>query len=62
MLCQLSYRGLLGVRVHTGADRWMTLAYRRAHAQPDRSPAARALVAGMGQDGCTSTNLEKGPF
>ena len=35
MLCQLSYRGLLGVRVHAGADRGMTLAYRRPHAQPD---------------------------
>ena len=35
MLCQLSYRGLLGLRMHAGADRWMTLAYRGAHAQPE---------------------------
>ena len=35
MLCQLSYRGLPGFRVRAGADRGMTLAYRRADAQPD---------------------------
>lgn len=61
MLCQLSYRGLLGAR-ERGADRVMTLAYRRAHAQPDRSPAGKRVSAAMGQDGCTSIDRVKGPF
>ena len=60
MLCQLSYRGLLGVRVHLGADRWMTLAYRRAHAQPDRSSADGRMAVRMGQDGSTSAKTEEG--
>ncbi len=61
MLCQLSYRGLLGAR-ERGADRVMTLAYRRALAQPDRSPAERRVLAVMGQDGYTSINRLRGPF
>src|SRR5947208_3325668 len=59
MLCQLSYRGLLGVREDIGAERVLTLAYRRTHAQPDRPPAGRRMVVAMGQDGCTPTNLER---
>ena len=39
MLCQLSYRGLLGVRMRAGADRGMTLAYRLPTPnQTDRPP------------------------
>ncbi len=59
MLCQLSYRGLLGVHEH-GADRVLTLAYRRPRAQPHRSPAGRRVFGVMGQDGCTPTNPEEG--
>src|SRR5947209_174092 len=62
MLCQLSYRGLLGVREDIGAERVLTLAYRRTHAQPDRPPAGRRMVVAMGQDGCTPTNLERDRF
>jgi hypothetical protein len=60
MLCQLSYRGLLGVRGHVGAERVMTLAYRRAQAQPDRSPAGGRVDVAMGQDGRTPTKPEEG--
>ena len=59
MLCQLSYRGLLGAR-DDGADRVMTLAYRRPRAQPDRSPAGRRVFAVMGQDGPTPIDPEEG--
>ena len=38
----------------------MTLAYRRAHAQPDRSPAGGHRTAGMGQDGRTRAQTSEG--
>jgi hypothetical protein len=59
MLCQLSYRGLLGVH-EQGADRVLTLAYRRPRAQPHRSPAGGRAFGAMGQDGRTPTNPEEG--
>lgn len=39
----------------------MTLAYRRARTQLDRSPAGRHQTAGMGQDGSRSTNRGRDP-
>lgn len=48
------------VPVRNGADRVMTLAYRRAGAQPDRSPAGEHVPDGMGQDGRRPVELGEG--